>query len=166
MKPGDHPDFFRFAPPPGTSRESTIVLDREGFFWHDGVRVDHGALAEALHRWISKHPDDGRSILTNGYDWCYFRAESTPYIVKSVRVNDDASSAELVLSDSTIEKLEPRALSMDAEGVVYARVKGGAFEARFTRHAQTCLAPLLVSDDPPIVQVGDERAEVTLRSAQ
>ncbi|HRI65463.1 MAG TPA: hypothetical protein PK156_14545, partial [Polyangium sp.] len=82
MKPGEHPDFFRLAPPPGTSRESTIVLDREGFFWHDGVRVEHGALEEALHRWISKHPDDGRLILTNGYDWCYFRAELAAYFVK------------------------------------------------------------------------------------
>lgn len=166
MKPGDHPDFFRFAPPPGTSRESTIVLDGDGFFWHDGERVEHGALAEALHRWISKHPDDGRLILTNGYDWCYFRAESTPFVVKAVRVNDDGSSAELLLSDSTTETLDPRSLSMDAEGVVYALVKGGAFEARFSRHAQTCLAPLLVSADPPIVQVGDRRAEVQLRQAQ
>src|SRR5262249_19631665 len=48
MKPGDHPDFYRLAPPPGASRESTIVLDAEGRFWHDGERVDHGALEQAL----------------------------------------------------------------------------------------------------------------------
>lgn len=163
MKPGDHPDFFRFAPPPGTSRESTIVLDREGFFWHDGVRVEHSALAEALHRWISKHPDDGRFILTNGYDWCYFRVEGTPYIVKALRVIDDGADATLVLSDASEEPLDPRNLSIDEEGVVFAQVKGGGFEARFSRHAQTSLAPLLVSAEPPILKVGDLEAEVRLR---
>ena len=166
MKPGDHPEFFRFAPPPGTSRESTIVLDHEGFFWHDGVRVDHDALAEALHRWISKHPDDGRLILTNGYDWCYFRAETTPYIVKAVHVINDGTDASLVLSDATEEKLDPRNLFTDDDGVVFARVKAGAFEARFSRHAQTSLAPLLVSAEPPIVKVGDVQAKLAPRVRQ
>ena len=166
MKPGDHPDFFRFAPPPGTSRESTLVLDHDGFFWHDGVRVDHEALAEALHRWISKHPDDGRLILTNGYDWCYFRAETTPYIVKAVRVTNYGADASLMLSDATEEKLDPRNLFTDDEGVVFARVKAGVFEARFSRHAQTSLAPLLVSAEPPIVKVGDVQAELRPRARQ
>lgn len=166
MKPGDHPDFFRFAPPPGTSRESTIVLDREGSFWHDGVRVEHSALAEALHRWISKHPDDGRFILTNGYDWCYFRVEGTPYIVKALRIIDDGADAKLVLSDASEEPLDPRNLSIDDEGVVFALVKGGGFEARFSRHAQTSLAPLLVSAEPPVVKVGALEAEVQVRVRQ
>ena len=60
MKPGDHPDFYRFAPPPGTSRESRIVLDRDGRFWHEGDRVDHPKLEQALRSWIARHPDDGR----------------------------------------------------------------------------------------------------------
>jgi hypothetical protein len=166
LKPGDHPDFFRFAPPPGTSRESTIFLDREGFFWHDGVRIEPGALAEALHRWISKHPDNGRLILTNGYDWCYFRAESTPYVVKTIRVEDDASRASMVLSDQTEEPLDPTSLSIDDEGVVHARVKGGQFEARFSRHAQTALAPLIISAEPPVVKVGDVEAELRERPRQ
>lgn len=166
MKPGDHPEFFRFAPPPGTSRESTIVLDHEGFFWHDGVRIEPGALADALHRWISKHPDNGRLILTNGYDWCYFRAESTPYFVKALRIAEDASHADVVLSDQTEEPLDPRTLSIDDDGVVHARVKDGRFEARFSRHAQTSLAPLLVSAEPPLVKVGALQAELTNRSSQ
>jgi uncharacterized protein len=166
VKPGDHPDFFRLAPPPGTSRESTIVLDREGRFWHDGARVDHPSLEEALHRWIARHPDDGRFILTNGYDWCYFRAEDTPYVVRAVRIEDDASRATLVLSDGEEETLDPRALSLSDEGVVYAAVKGGAFQARFSRHAQASLGPLLVSAEPPMVRVGEASAELPARSAQ
>ncbi|HVK70600.1 MAG TPA: hypothetical protein VM694_39370 [Polyangium sp.] len=165
MKPGDHPDFYRLAPPPGTSRESTIVLDREGRFWHDGARVDHPALEEALHRWIARHPEDGRLILTNGYDWCYFRAEETPFVVRFVRVEDEGRRASLVLSDGTEERLDPRVLSVSSEGVVFARVKAGAEDACFSRHAQAGLAPLLVSADPPIVRVGDVSAELSERAA-
>jgi hypothetical protein len=28
-----------------------------------------------MRSWIARHPHDGRLILTNGYDWCYFQAE-------------------------------------------------------------------------------------------
>lgn len=152
MKPGDHPEFFRFAPPPGTSRESTLVLDRGGRFFHDGVRVEHPALEKALRSWISIHPDDGRPILTNGYDWCYFRPEDTPLFVDAVTVNDDGT-ATLKLFDGTEEPLDPEALSLDEDGVACARVRGGRMEARFLRHAQTGLAPLLEAADPPTIRV-------------
>ncbi len=69
MKPGDHPEFFRFPAPEGRSRESTIRLDAEGRFWHEGNPVEHPKLAQAMHGWVSRHPDDHRFILTNGYDW-------------------------------------------------------------------------------------------------
>jgi hypothetical protein len=151
MKPGDHPDFYRLAPPPGTSRESTIVLDRAGRFWHDGERVEHPALEEALRTWIARHPDDGRPILTNGWDWCYFRAEDAPCFVDALRV-EPGGSVTLRLFDGSEETLDPATLALGTDGVVYARAKGG-LEARFSRHAQTQLAPLLQESDPPTVVI-------------
>jgi hypothetical protein len=165
MKPGDHPDFFRFAPPPGTSRESTIVLDREGRFSHDGQRVEHPALEKALRSWISLHPDDARPILTNGYDWCYFRAEDTPLFVDAV-VPGPGGTATLRLFDGTEEPLHPEALSVGEDGVVYASVRGGTMEARFLRHAQTGLAPFLVAADPPTIRVADREATLPVRGAR
>ena len=162
MKPGDHPDFYRFAPPPGASRQSTIVLDGEGRFWHDGARVDHPALERALRSWIARHPDDGQLILTNGYDWCYFRADDAPFVVTALH---DGAAPTLVLFDDTEEPLDPDTLAVGADGVVYARVKGGAFEARFSRHAQTQLAPLLVRAEPPTVRVGDREIVLPQRRA-
>jgi hypothetical protein len=162
------------APPPGASRESSIVLDRDGRFWHEGARVDNEALNRAMRTWISTHPEDGRLILTNGYDWCYFRADDAPFIVESIRIGGrapadsaDAESSEppnsrelqakstvmLRLFDDTEEPLDPTRLCLGEGGVVYARVKGGSLEARFSRHAQTDLAPLLTSGDPPVIRV-------------
>jgi hypothetical protein len=163
VKPGDHPDFFRLAPPPGTSRESSIVLDREGRFWHDGERVDHPALAAAMRGWIALHPDDGRLILTNGYDWTYFRVEDAPFTVDALRLEPDGG-VTLRLFDGTEEALDPDTLCLGEGGVVYARVKAGRFEARFSRHAQTQLAPLLTDDDPPKVRVGAREVTVRERS--
>jgi uncharacterized protein len=84
MLPIDHPDFFRRAPPPGQSRESTIMLDGEGRFWHAGELVRHPGMQEAFASWISRHPDDGRHILCNGYDWSYFDVQDVPFFVRGL----------------------------------------------------------------------------------
>src|SRR5215472_6973466 len=141
MKPSDHPEFFRFPAPEGRSRESTIALDADGIFFHDGAPVNHDKLARAMHSWISRHPDDGRFILTNGYDWTYFTVEGTPFFVEGVRASDEGPV--LVLFDGTEEPLEPAALRLDADGVLRTTVKGGAYEARFSRGAQLELEPWL-----------------------
>ncbi|MBX3198122.1 MAG: hypothetical protein KF894_08255 [Labilithrix sp.] len=150
MKPGDHPEFFRFPAPEGRSRESTLRLDGEGRFLHDDVPVEHPKLAAALHTWIARHPDDGRFILTNGYDWTYFTVDDVPFFVRNVRVEDgdaQASDAILVLSDGSEEPLDPSTVRLGPRGDLYLRVKrgaeGGPFDAKMTRFAQTQLAPFL-----------------------
>jgi hypothetical protein len=151
VKPGDHPQFFRFPAPEGASRESTIRLDGEGRFFHEGNLVEHPGLAAAMHTWIRRHPDDGRFILSNGYDWTYFTVEDAAYSVK--RVAEQGGALWLELSDGTRERWDPRASRVGQGGALYAVVKrsqpGGdqPFEAKFTRHAQTELAPYLVEVD-------------------
>ncbi len=152
VKPGDHPEFFRFPAPEGRSRESTLRLDREGRFWHEGSLVEHAKLAQAMHTWVSRHPDDGRYILTNGYDWTYFTVDDAPFFVRSVKLTADA--IVLVLSDGTEEPWDPGASRIGADAAIYTRVKAGSergpFEAKFTRFAQAELGPALreTEDDP------------------
>lgn len=145
MKPGDHPEFFRFPAPAGRSRESTIVLDGEGRFWHDGALVAHPPMALAFAQWLGRHPDDGRFILSNGYDWTYVTVEDAPYFVRGVEERD--GHPWLSLSDDSREPLSPRGLRVGRGGALYCLVKEGAFEARFTPEAQTKLAPWLTEDE-------------------
>ncbi|HEY8088609.1 MAG TPA: hypothetical protein VIF09_12210 [Polyangiaceae bacterium] len=156
MKPGDHPEFFRFPAPEGRSRESTLRLDPEGRFWHEGRLVEHPGLSAGLHGWISRHPDDGRYILTNGYDWTYFTVDDAPYLVRSVRL--EPARVVLVLSDGTEEDWEPEASRVGPDGALYATVKRqaarGPFEAKFSRHAQTSLEPALVEGTAPAAGTG------------
>lgn len=157
MKPGDHPEFFRFPAPEGRSRESTIRLDGEGRFFHDDEPVEHPKLRDALHTWIARHPDDGRFILTNGYDWTYFIVDDVPFFVRSVEGTD--GDATLVLSDGSREPLDPGGVRTNERGELYVKVKsdaegakkGGPFDAKFTRFAQTQLAPFLEADGANVV---------------
>jgi hypothetical protein len=153
MKPGEHPEFFRFPAPEGRSRESTLRIDGEGRFFHDDAIVEHPKLASALHTWISRHPDDGRFILTNGYDWTYFTVDDVPFFVRAVRVEED--DAVLLLSDGTEESLDPSTLRVGPRGDLYLVVKreakGGPFDAKMTRFAQTQLGPFLSEDNGEVV---------------
>lgn len=150
-KPGEHPDFFRFPAPEGRSRESTIVLNAEGQFFHEGARVEHPKLADAMHTWIRKHPDDGRYILSNEYDWTYFTVEDAPYFVRSLRV--EPKQVMLRLSDTSEEPWIVEDSWEGAGDTLYTHVKrdraGGPFVAKFTRHAQSQLSPVLVDGDAP-----------------
>jgi hypothetical protein len=166
MKPADHPDFFRLPAPEGRSRESTLRLDAEGRFWHDDAPVEHLGLRVGLHRWIARHPIDGRYILTNGYDWTYFTVDDAPFFVERIRVEPDHSAVVLALSDGTEEPWRPERTRVGPNDALYAQVKdaaaGGPFEAKFSRHAQTALAPVLVLDDDgsPCALVGGARTRL------
>lgn len=145
MRPGDHPEFFRFPAPEGRSRESSIVLDGEGRFHHNGALVEHPGMARAFASWIDVHPDDGRFILNNGYDWSYFRVEDVPFFALGVREQEGA--LWLQLSDGTESRLEPASLQPGPRGALYTTVKNGRFRARFTQAAQIALGPWLEASE-------------------
>jgi hypothetical protein len=151
MKPGEHPDFFRFPAPSGRTRESTIVLDRVGRFWHDDALVEKPSLRRAFSRWIGRHPDNGRFILSNDYDWTYFTVEDVPFFVEAIRTEEGPNGTTLLLwlSDGSREPLTPSGMRIGQQDAVYVSVKAGQYEARFTQSAQLALAPLLVEGDTP-----------------
>lgn len=134
------PEIFQRLRPAGTSPESSVRLDRQGRFWHDGQPVTHAGLERAFATWLRRHPVDGRYVLENGYDWIYLTVEDTPFFVSNVQAADPIG---LDLNDGSHEALVPDNLRVDADGNLVTRVKGGAFEARFTRSAQLQLEPWL-----------------------
>jgi len=144
MKPGDHPEFFRFPPPEGRSRESTIVLTKQGRFLHDGAPVEHPGMKKAFASWLSRHPDDGRPILNNGYDWTYLTVEGAQRFVESV--HDGAGRPQLVMLDGRELPLQAGALTCDADGQLWVVLPEGE-NACFTAAAQLELAPWLTERD-------------------
>jgi hypothetical protein len=98
-------------------------------------------MARAFASWIDRHPDDGRYVLNNGFDWTYVEVEDVPFFIRSVRIGDGCATVEL--SDGTEEPLAATALRVGHRGALYTKVKRGRFDARFNPGAQTALAPLL-----------------------
>jgi uncharacterized protein len=156
-------DWSGKAPFPFT-RESSIKLDRDGHFFHDGVRVDHPGLARAMATWITRHPDNGRWVLENGYDWCYIAVEDVPLWVKSARV--EGSHIIGTLSDGTDETIDAQSLAVDDEGTIRCEVKAsarkGPYPAKLARHAQLALSERLRERDGQIALALDG-GEVILR---
>jgi uncharacterized protein len=103
--------------------------------------VQHREMQRAFLSWIDRHPDDGRFILNNGYDWTYFEVEDVPFRVTAVRRTEQG--LELRLDDDTEELLSGPAWT-GPSGAIYLVVKGGRFEARLERDAQAGLSDALV----------------------
>lgn len=136
-RPADVPAHF--------TRETTIRRDALGRWFHDGALVENEQVRRAFDRWIDR-ADDGRWCLKNEVNWAYVEIEGPPLFVVDAEV-DGEGAVWLLLSDERRERLDPKTLSMDDEGVLYCRARGGDFEAKFTSAASFALEPLLGEDD-------------------
>ena len=158
-------DWSGNAPFPFT-RESSIRIDDEGRFWHDGQLVEHPKLATAMATWISRHPNDGRYILENGYDWCWITVDDAPLSVRSARIDGDAMVA--TLSDGTDERIDPSTLMVDDGGNVRCKVHHdknyGPYDAKFDRHALQALGERLREENGGFVLALDGGRSVRLGS--
>lgn len=141
-------DWSGKAPFPFT-RESSIRLGADGRFFHEGAPVDHPGLARAMASWITRHPDNGRWVLENGWDWCYLTIDDVPFWVRSARV--EGGEIVATLSDGSEERVDPRTLTVDEDGALRCTVKPGArlgpYPAKLARHAQLALAERLHERD-------------------
>ena len=127
--------------PNGWTRETTIRIDRDGRFWHDGEPFEHDRLAKTFAGWLDIDPESGRYVLRNAIHWVFVEADDTPLVVTSVRVDGDR--VELALSDETTETLAVETLRIDEDDIPYADVRGGKFPARFSRAAAFALGEWL-----------------------
>lgn len=130
-------------------RESSIVLDREGRFWHDGSPVEHARLAAALHRWIDRDPESGRYVLRAGPQWCFITVEDAPFQVVGVSMSGTPpdTRVEVTLSDGATEELAYGTLRQRPDNALYCDVKHGGFTARFQRNAYFKIGELVVLRD-------------------
>jgi tRNA threonylcarbamoyladenosine biosynthesis protein TsaB len=127
-------------------RRSGLKLDREGRWWHEGSPVEHPRLIRALHRWLDRL-GDGRFVLRfDEGSYAYVEVEDAPYLVRRVALDrsEQGLRVYLTLSDECEEELAYGTLRLGPDGaVLYCRVKGGRFEARFGRSSTHGLGELM-----------------------
>lgn len=140
----DEPPF------PPLTRETSIRIDREGRFWHDGEPVLRKELARLLASWIGVDPETGRYKIENRVNWCFVTVEDAPLVVTSAApttARDGSEALALSLTDGTVELLDPATLRIDADDVPYCDVRGGTLPARFSRQAAFALLDRARQDD-------------------
>lgn len=131
-----------------------LRLDRDGQFWHQGERVAHPRLRQALLRWLDVR-DDGRDLVRlDEQRYAYVDVDDAHLRVTAARWRDDR--LWLWLDDGAEEELAYPTLTVGADGGLGCRVRGGRLRARFGSAAQQ-VALERVEDDggrPVLVAAG------------
>lgn len=121
------------------------MLDSLGRFWHEGQEVTNPGMCRAFFSWLRHHPDDGRFILSNGYDWTYLSVEGPPSWIEGMSATPDGFS--LTLSDGSRQPLASP-MWLDADGALNVRVSGKPrLYARFRPRVQAGLGEWLTERD-------------------
>jgi hypothetical protein len=132
-------------------RRSGIRVDREGRFIHEGEEVRHEGLRRALFRWLDAEPDGTVVLRLDERRFAYVDVDDTPLVARSARLEGSGQGDDervlLALSDGAEEALDPATLTVDDEGVLRARVRGGRLEARLSTSAVAALAGRLGQQD-------------------
>jgi hypothetical protein len=110
-----------------------IRFGKDGRWYSDDEPIPNRAINRLFSRTLKVLPD-GRARLELGEDRADVIIEDTPWVVTAVD-GDPARGFTAVLNDETREPLDPGSLRAGADHVLYCRVKGGRFEARFLRPA-------------------------------
>ena len=86
----------------------------------------------------------GRCVIEIGRQRCRVEVEDTAYVVWAVRWaghgDGEEDRASLLLSDGSLEPLDPGTLRIGKDNIPYCRVKNGCFDARFSRSGYYQLA--------------------------
>jgi hypothetical protein len=122
-----------------------ISFRRDGNWYSDNERIDNPRIALLFSRSIKRNPDDSY-YLQVAEERAPITVEDTPYVVKTV-YEDSSGGFTIVTNDDEHEPLDPTTLEVGGENVLYCRVKGGAFRARFLRSAYYHLSNSFFSDE-------------------
>ncbi len=129
------------AEPP---REYRYRVDREGHIFHDGTEIVDPAVLRFFLRAMTR-TDDGRCLVLCQGERNWFEAPDTPFVVQRLRLRVEEGvlqGAELCFLGDFREPLDPRTLETERD-LLFCRIRGGAFRARFGRIAVQQLAPFL-----------------------
>lgn len=121
--------------------ESEIRIDREGSWSYKGDKIARRDLIRLFYQ--NLHRDEsGRYTVEIGQQRCPIEVEDTPYAVWAVYWTDARSGecARLLLSDDSVEVLDPTTLRIGRDNVLYCSVKSSRFGARFSRPSYYQLA--------------------------
>jgi uncharacterized protein len=128
--------------PPSDWTLPDLHIDADGDWYDEGVQVTHPGILANLRSNLKKDAG-GYFIQTRAR--ISVRVDDVPWVVTRVERRDETLHA--ILNDDTDERVDPATVRLGARGIPYCSVKGGAFEARFSRAAAFQLLVLADYDE-------------------
>jgi hypothetical protein len=127
------------------AREYRYRVNRDGRIFHDGTEIVDPAVLRFFLRAMTR-TEDGRCLVLCQGERNWFEAADTPFVVQRLRLSVEGqvlNTAELCFPGDYREPLDPRTLESERD-LLFCRVRGGTFRARFGRVAVQQLAPFLI----------------------
>lgn len=115
-------------------------IDADGTLWHEGGELDDPPTLKLFMKNMAEFPEGGAEkwrVFCQGEE-CRITAEDVPYVVQDLEIHGDG--VLLKFPGGYEEKLDPATLQVGARNVLYCRIRGGAFMARFNRKSYLGLA--------------------------
>jgi hypothetical protein len=114
-----------------------MYVDKEGAWFHKGAPIIHRELLVLFYQCI-RLDEEGHYIIRFKDQVCRLDVEDTPFVILRtdfVPPRHDGGTERFVLHliDQSKEDLVPESLSIGPDHVLYCKVKGGKFTARFSR---------------------------------
>ena len=113
-----------------------IRIDKDGVWYYRGAEMFRREIVNFFYQNL-RRDESGRYLIELPNDRCYLEVEDAPFVVKSVQRSvsktDSRLAIYLLLSDDTLEPLDPETLRIGKENVLYCTIKNRSFEARFLR---------------------------------
>jgi len=122
-----------------------ISFRGDGRWYSDDEPINNARIAKLFSKCL-KQVDDGRWQIAMADERAFVEIHDTPWVVTSV-AGDATSGFTVRLNDDTEEPLAADALTVGERNVLYTRVKGGRYAARFLRPAYYQLAPAIAERD-------------------
>lgn len=119
------------ASDPSSWKLPRLRIDRDGGWFHEDEEVTHEGIVASLRDALQA--DAIGHFLQIGPVRVPVEVEDAPFSV--VRLEPEGEGFALTLNDLSRERLDPTTLRLGAADAPYCRVKGGRFDARFSRAA-------------------------------
>lgn len=121
-----------------------ISFGKDGWWYANDERIENRRINLLFSQHL-RRTEDGRYEIALGRDTATVEIDDTPYVVTAVN-GDPEHGLSVQLNDKSEEALALDTLSIGPDNILYCRVKGREYLARFLRPAYYQLAEYIEED--------------------